>query len=236
MHAQTLGPADAAIHLAAELEPDRGLTLTERLEDLDLSESQAAAVEKIIESQIETRAFHHAAGVLRKIFLFMAGRNATCAALAHGLGLYNEVTLTELAGALGCSKQNVQNIQRVLLPLVPFAPADTHRLPQKHPRPASPGEWLSVVEAHRVSGRSSAMLSEAAAAGEVVREFVGNQSYYREDTVMAWSEGVEQREAQARLTRRDRVWTKRQSQTVAPTMSPPPNSRALSGSVSLPAC
>jgi hypothetical protein len=231
VHAQSLPHPDVRIYLAAELEPDRSLTLAERLEELDLSESQAAAVLAVVEREIETQAFHHAAGVLRKIFVLMSGKNSTCAALAHGLGLHNETPLSELAGALNCSKQALQNLQRVLLPVLPFAPADTKRLPHVHVRPTAPGEWLSVVEARRVSGRSSAKIAEAATAGEVVREVVKGQAFYREDTVMAWSEGIAQTEAQARLTKCARLkpcHSPRQTTAPAQDKPVPPISLSLS--------
>lgn len=229
MHTEKLQSEQMAVHWAADLDPGHSLSVQDRLQDLDLSDAQAAAVERIIESQIETQGMHYAAGVLRRIFLFMAGRNTTCAALAHGLGLHDEATLSQLAENLGCQKQAAQNLQRVLLPLLPFAPTATHRIGRREVvRPAAPGEWLSIIEVKRLCKQSRDKITAAAAAGEVVREFVGTQAFYREDSVLAWSERIEQSAAEARLlTARSKVCPHSQAD---PT-SPPPSSRDLLGAV-----
>jgi len=199
-----LPPAGLGLKLSPELAEDRGLTFTERLEEIGLTSEQIEAVEGILEAESEHRGFHFAAKVLKRIFAHLAGHGTICAALAHGLGLYDESSVAALAEKLGTSKQALgnywANISEMLGPLAPPSPKRGIA-----PRPTLPGEWLSALEARKLTGRSITIIQSAAAAGKITRQLAGTRLYYLESDLIAWDQTLLL--SGTKLTRRPKSWT-----------------------------
>ena len=204
MRTINLPPAGLGLKISPELYEDRGLTFAERLEEIGLTSEQIEAVEGIVEAEAEHRGFHFAAAVLKRIFAHLAGHSTICAALAHGLGLYNESSVSALAEKLGTSKQALGNywtgIADMLGPLAPPSPKRGIA-----PRPTLPGEWLSAVEARRLTGRSITIIQSAAAAGKITRQLAGTRHYYLESDLIAWDQALLL--AGTQLTRRPKSWS-----------------------------
>ena len=205
MRTINLPPAGLGLKISPELAEDRGLTFTERLEEIGLTSKQIEAVEGVVETESEHRGFHFAASVLKRIFAHLAGHSTICAALAHGLGLYDETSVSALAERLGTSKQALGNywtgIADMLGPLAPPSPKRGIA-----PRPTLPGEWLSAVEARRLTGRSITIIQSAAAAGKITRQLAGTLHYYLESDLIAWDQGLQF--AGCKLTRRPKSWAR----------------------------
>ena len=204
-----LPPAGLGLKISPELYEDRGLTFAERLEEIGLTSKQIEAVEGIVEAESEHRGFHFAASVLKRIFAHLAGHSTICAALAHGLGLYDETSVSALAERLGTSKQALGNywtgIADMLGPLAPPSPKRGIA-----PRPTLPGEWLSAVEARKLTGRSMTIIQSAAAAGKIHRELAGTRYYYLESDLLKWDQGLQF--AGCKLTRRPKSWSSANTQ------------------------
>ena len=199
-----LPPAGLGLKISPELYEDRGLSFAERLEEIGLTSEQIEAVDGIVEAEAEHRGFHFAAGVLKRIFAHLAGHSTICAALAHGLGLYDEVSTSALAEKLGTSKQSLGNywvgIAEMLGPLAPPSPRR-----EIAPRPLLPGEWLNAVEARKLTGRSITVIQAAAVAGKIKRELAGTRFYYLESDLLKWDQGLQF--AGCKLTRRPKSWS-----------------------------
>ncbi len=204
MRTINLPPAGLGLKISPELAEDRGLTFTERLEEIGLTSEQIKGVEGILEAESEHRGFHFAAGVLKRIFAHLAGHSTICAALAHGLGLYDEVSTSALAEKLGTSKQSLGNYWVGIAEMLgPLAPPSAKRAIA--PRPTLPGEWLSAVEARKLTGRSMTIIQAAAAAGKIHRELAGTRFYYLESDLLKWDETLQF--AGSKLTRRPKSWS-----------------------------
>ena len=205
MRTINLPPAGLALKLSPELTEDRSLSIAERLEEIGLTSEQIEAVEGIVEAESEHRGFHFAAKVLKRIFAHLAGHGTICAALAHGLGLYDESSVASLAEKLGTSKQALgnywANISEMLGPLAPPSPKRGIA-----PRPLLPGEWLSAVEARKLTGRSMTIIQSAAAVGKIHRELAGTRFYYLESDLLKWDQGLQF--AGCKLTRRPKSWAR----------------------------
>ncbi len=199
-----LPPAGLGLKISPELYEDRGLTFTERLEEIGLTSEQIEAVESIVEAESEQRGFHFAAKVLKRIFAHLAGQNTVCAALAHGLGLYDETSVAALAEKLGTSKQALGNYWSDISEMLgPLAPPSAKRAIA--PRPTLPGEWLNAVEARKLTGRSMTIIQSAAAAGKIHRELAGTRFYYLESDLLKWDQVCLL--AGCKLTRRPKSWS-----------------------------
>jgi len=190
--------------MSPELAEDRSLSIAERLEEIGLTSEQIEAVEGIVEAESEHRGFHFAAKVLKRIFAHLAGHSTICAALAHGLGLYNESSVSALAEKLGTSKQALGNYWTGIADMLgPLAPPSAKRAIA--PRPTLPGEWLNAVEARKLTGRSMTIIQSAAAAGKIHRELAGTRFYYLESDLLKWDQVCLL--AGCRLTRRPKSWS-----------------------------
>ena len=204
-----LPPAGLGLKLSPELAEDRGLTFTERLEEIGLTSEQIEGVEGIVEAEAEHRGFHFAAKVLKRIFAHLAGHGTICAALAHGLGLYDESSVAALAEKLGTSKQALGNYWADIADMLgPLAPPSAKR--GIAPRPTLPGEWLSALEARRLTGRSITIIQSAAAAGKITRQLAGTRLYYLESDLIAWDQGLLL--VGTKLTRRPKSWSSANNQ------------------------
>lgn len=209
MRTINLPPAGLALKLSPELAEDRGLTFTERLEEIGLTSKQIEAVEGVVETESEHRGFHFAASVLKRIFAHLAGHSTICAALAHGLGLYDETSVSALAERLGTSKQALGNYWTGIADMLgPLAPPSAKRAIA--PRPTLPGEWLNAVEARKLTGRSITVIQAAAVAGKIKRELAGTRFYYLESDLLKWDQGLQF--AGSRLTRRPKSWSSANNQ------------------------
>ena len=205
MRTINLPPAGLGLKISPELYEDRGLTFTERLEEIGLTSEQIEAVEGIVEAEAEHRGFHFAAIVLKRIFAHLAGHSTICAALAHGLGLYNESSVSALAEKLGTSKQALGNYWTGIADMLgPLAPPSAKRAIA--PRPTLPGEWLSAVEARKLTGRSMTIIQSAAQAVKIHRELAGTRFYYLESDLIAWDQALLL--AGTKLTRRPKSWAR----------------------------
>ena len=209
MRTINLPPAGLGLKISPELYEDRGLTFAERLEEIGLTSKQIEAVEGIVEAESEHRGFHFAASVLKRIFAHLAGHSTICAALAHGLGLYDETSVSALAERLGTSKQALGNYWTGIADMLgPLAPPSAKRAIA--PRPTLPGEWLSAVEARKLTGRSMTIIQSAAAAGKIHRELAGTRYYYLESDLLKWDQGLQF--AGCKLTRRPKSWSSANNQ------------------------
>ena len=204
-----LPPAGLGLKISPELYEDRGLSFAERLEEIGLTSKQIEAVEGVVETESEHRGFHFAASVLKRIFAHLAGHSTICAALAHGLGLYDETSVSALAERLGTSKQALGNYWTGIADMLgPLAPPSAKRAIA--PRPTLPGEWLSAVEARKLTGRSMTIIQSAAAAGKIHRELAGTRYYYLESDLIAWDQTLQF--GGCRLTRRPKSWSSANNQ------------------------
>ena len=204
MRTINLPPAGLGLKISPELYEDRGLTFAERLEEIGLTSEQIEGVEGIVEAEAEHRGFHFAASVLKRIFAHLAGHSTICAALAHGLGLYDETSVSALAERLGTSKQALGNYWTGIADMLgPLAPPSAKRAIA--PRPTLPGEWLSAVEARKLTGRSMTIIQSAAQAGKIHRELAGTRYYYLESDLLKWDQGLQF--AGCKLTRRPQSWS-----------------------------
>ena len=211
MRTINLPPAGLGLKISPELYEDRGLSFAERLEEIGLTSEQIEGVEGIVEAEAEHRGFHFAAAVLKRIFAHLAGHSTICAALAHGLGLYNESSVSALAEKLGTSKQALGNYWTGIADMLgPLAPPSAKRAIA--PRPTLPGEWLSAVEARKLTGRSITVIQAAAVAGKIHRELAGTRFYYLESDLLKWDQGLQF--AGCKLTRRPKSWARANSQSV----------------------
>ncbi len=192
---------ERALHLDPFLQAENEhLELSDRLAEAGLTPSQVQAVEALVEAEIERESFHHAGDVLRRIFAHLSGCNSACAALAHALGLTDGQSISDLALVLGVSKQNVGNMAARVAPVLgPLAVSKAGR--RNITRPTAPGEWLTLAEASRLTGRVGQAMQDAAKDGKLSRIIVRNQAFFEEADLLRWLH---------ELTIETSSWTKRQ--------------------------
>lgn len=168
-----------------ELEEGHEIPLHDRLADAGLTECQIQAVEAQVEAEVERLSFHRAGEVLRRVFCHISSYGTACAGLAYALGLAGGRSVSDLATELGFSKQACGNMTARLVPLLgPLAvsKAGTH----EPVRPTEPGTWLTLQEANKTSGRTSAAIQDAGRKGELRRVKSGARYFYDSESVTAW--------------------------------------------------
>jgi hypothetical protein len=175
---------------APEIEDGHELSLQDQLRDAGVPAGAIDDVVEVFGGHAERMGMQCAAETLRRIALVVRTRGTGGAALARVLGLTGEHSLSELAAAFNCSKQNINQCERRLrATLAPIlgtagAPAAQHVIL----RPPRGGEWLTRVEAGKLAGVSVAVIAGAARDGLITTVTHRNQHFYEEGSVLAWAE------------------------------------------------